>query len=102
MLQRRACVHQDGSCARVRGPAGAWRVLSGKMLFRRPTKVVDTIMACCILHNLCIAEGDVWGEVERVEEAEGEAEVDDMWDVAAQSGGAVREALATSLLQMQQ
>lgn len=73
-----------------------FRILSGKMLFRLPRKIVKTIGSGCILHNICKDMDDPWAD-----DAQAHPEVDEVMDDAGdanvQSGATVRNAVADSL-----
>ncbi|KAK9820827.1 hypothetical protein WJX74_010239 [Apatococcus lobatus] len=48
---------------------GRWKFLEGPIRMRKPTRIMDFILACCILHNICVDRQEAYQFYEESEDS---------------------------------
>ena len=72
---------------------GRWRVLQKRL---DSDRISDTIIACCILHNICIVRGDRY-EIENDDDDDDNDDNDDDNGIPSQGAQGIRRALVDYL-----
>ena len=77
---------------------GRWRVLQ-KRLDEDSDRIPDTIIACCILHNICIVIGDRY-EIDNDDDDDDDDDSDDDNGIPSRGAQGIRRALLDYLINL--